>query len=102
MSAFDPNSPESPSAEAAGSAPHANGTGNHPTSDGHTASANGEAATEHTTVERAEEMVDHIAASVSNFTSIWGRRIVRMMSRVKEEAEDIWGEAQSIRRGDQP
>ena len=53
-------------------------------------------------VERAEQMVDNIAESVSDFTSRWGRRVVRVLSRIKEEAEDIWGEAQSIRRGDQP
>jgi hypothetical protein len=47
-------------------------------------------------------MVDNIAESVSDFTSRWGRRVVRVLSRIKEEAEDIWGEAQSIRRGDQP
>jgi hypothetical protein len=53
-------------------------------------------------VERAEEMVDHIAERVSDLTSRWGRRVVRVFSRIKEEAEDMWGEAQSIRRGDQP
>jgi hypothetical protein len=72
---------------------------------GATASATAEpaaAATEPSRVERAEEMVDKIATGVSDFTSRWGRRVMRLLSRVKEEAEDMWGEAQSIRRGDQP
>jgi hypothetical protein len=48
---------------------------------------------ERSEVERAEELVEE-----------WGRRIGRWVSyaaaRTREEAEDIWAEAQSIRRGD--
>jgi hypothetical protein len=53
-------------------------------------------------VERAEELVDRISTTVADYTARWGRGLLRAMSRIKEEAEDIWGEAQSIRRGDQP
>jgi hypothetical protein len=60
------------------------------------------AAMESSRVQRAEVMVDRVAERVSDFTSRWGRRVVRVFSRIKEEAEDIWGEAQSIRRGKQP
>jgi hypothetical protein len=52
-------------------------------------------------VARAEEMVDRFAERVASFTSTWGRHLWRVAARVREEAEDIWGEAQSIRRGDQ-
>jgi hypothetical protein len=53
-------------------------------------------------VARAEEMVDRLADRVGQLTSVWGRRIARVAARVKEEAQDVWAEAQSIRRGDQP
>jgi hypothetical protein len=52
--------------------------------------------------ERAEEMVDRIAERVGQFTSVWGRKLSRAAARIKEEAQDLWAEAQSIRRGDQP
>jgi hypothetical protein len=52
-------------------------------------------------VEKAEEAVDRLAAWVSDVTSVWGRRMLRAGSRIREEAEDFWAEAQSIRRGDQ-
>jgi hypothetical protein len=53
-------------------------------------------------VARAEEMVDRLAERAAQFTSVWGRRLARVVGRVKEEAQDMWAEAQSIRRGDQP
>ena len=52
-------------------------------------------------MDRADELVDRIAERVSTYTARWGRGVLRLFSRVREEAEDIWGEAQSIRRGDQ-
>lgn len=60
------------------------------------------AVSEANSVKRAEEMVDRIAERVSGFTVGWGRGIIRIFSRIKEEAEDIWAEAQGIRRGDRP
>ncbi len=53
-------------------------------------------------MERAEEMVDRIAERLSHFTSVWGRKLLRVAARAREEAEDIWAEAQSIRRGETP
>jgi hypothetical protein len=53
-------------------------------------------------MERAEEIVDRVAERVSQLTSTWGRKLLRLTARVREEAEDIWAEAQSIRRGEQP
>jgi hypothetical protein len=52
-------------------------------------------------VDRAEQLVEQVSQKVASFTSTWGRRAWSVLSRVREEAEDMWSEAQSIRRGDQ-
>jgi len=62
-----------------------------------TAGADGRSSTE-----RAEEIVDRVAERVSQLTSEWGRKLLRLAARAREEAEDIWAEAHSIRRGEQP
>lgn len=49
-------------------------------------------------MEQAEEMVDHLAQRVAELTSIWGRKLLWLGVRAREEAEDIWAEAQNIRR----
>jgi hypothetical protein len=46
-------------------------------------------------VARAEQIADRTAERVAGFTSRWGRRL---LTRIQQEAEDIWAEAQSIRR----
>jgi hypothetical protein len=51
---------------------------------------------------RAEEMVDRLAEKLAHFTSVVGRKVLWLGARLREEAEDIWTEAQSIRRGEQP
>jgi len=51
---------------------------------------------------RAEQMVDQLAEKVGRFTSVLGRRILWLGARLREEAEDIWAEAQSIRRREKP
>jgi hypothetical protein len=80
---------------------HANGTAAHtdpaPGATGSAASENGS----DPRIARAEQMVDRLAERVAGFTSTWGRRVLWLGARVKEEAEDMWAEAQSIRRGDQ-
>jgi hypothetical protein len=50
---------------------------------------------------RAEQIVDGLAERVAGLTSRWGRRALWLGTRIKEEAQDMWAEAQSIRRGDQ-
>jgi hypothetical protein len=50
-------------------------------------------------MERAEELVDQLAERLAKFTSGFGRKILRLGARAREEAEDIWAEAQNIRRG---
>jgi hypothetical protein len=52
-------------------------------------------------MQRAEEAADRLAENIRHYASIVGLQILRFAARVKEEAEDIWAEAQSIRRGGQ-
>jgi hypothetical protein len=49
---------------------------------------------------RAEEMVDRMAERVGHYASVVGFKLMQWAARAREEAEDIWAEAQSIRRGD--
>jgi len=51
---------------------------------------------------QAEEMVDQLAEKVAHFTAVFGKQLLWLGARVREEAEDIWAEAQSIRRGEKP
>jgi hypothetical protein len=53
-------------------------------------------------MERAAEAADRLAENVRHYASIIGMKILRFAARVREEAEDIWAEAQSIRRGGPP
>jgi hypothetical protein len=53
-------------------------------------------------VDRAEAMVERVAENVSSFTARWGRRAWSLVTRTREEAEDLWSEVQSIRRGNRP
>ncbi len=46
---------------------------------------------------RAEELVDRMGESVGHFASLAGWRILKAAAFVREEAEDVWAEAQSIR-----
>jgi hypothetical protein len=50
--------------------------------------------------QRAEELVDHAAQRVAEFTAALKRKLAQMAARAREEAEDIWAEAQSLRRGE--
>lgn len=47
--------------------------------------------------ERAEELVDRAARGASYVAALVGLRLLRGASLVREEAEDIWAEAQSLR-----
>lgn len=49
-------------------------------------------------MERAEESVDRIAQGAGYLASLVGLRILKGASLAQEEAEDIWTEAQSMRR----
>jgi len=51
---------------------------------------------------RAAEIVDQLADRMASWTRILGRNLLWLGERLREEAEDIWTEAQSIRRGEKP
>lgn len=51
--------------------------------------------------ERAEELVDRLGESVGQFASLAGLRLLRVAALAREEAEDVWAEAQSVRRAQQ-
>lgn len=48
--------------------------------------------------ERAEEVVDRVAESIGGFAAQAGLRIRKIAALTREGAEDMWAEAQSIRR----
>jgi hypothetical protein len=46
---------------------------------------------------KAEQMVDQVGQRISQYTSMVGLQIQRAVARAREEAEDMWAEAQNIR-----
>jgi hypothetical protein len=53
-------------------------------------------------MERAEELADRLGERISHYASLVGFKLMQFAARAREEAEDIWAEAQSLRRGEQP
>ena len=53
-------------------------------------------------MERAEALADRLGEQISHYASVFGFKILQFAARAKEEAEDIWAEAQNIRRGNPP
>lgn len=45
--------------------------------------------------DRAEELVDRVSRDV-------GRSVARLFARAREEAADVWADAQEVRRGERP
>ena len=54
------------------------------------------------TLRRAEEMVDRMGEQIGHYATVLGREFLKWAARAREEAEDIWAEAQQIRRGGPP
>ncbi len=52
-------------------------------------------------MQRAEEMVDRLGEQVGHYVSVIGHNVLKWVSRAREEAEDIWAEAQAIRQRNQ-
>ena len=52
--------------------------------------------------ERAEELVDRMGQTLGDLASRLSLQILRGVARAREEAEDMWAEAQAIHHGDQP
>ncbi len=50
--------------------------------------------------ERAEELVDRLGGRLGLFAGLAALRMRLLAARAREEAEDLWAEAQSIRRGE--
>jgi hypothetical protein len=47
--------------------------------------------------ERAEELVDRMGRTIAHVASLAALRMRKVTARAREEAEDVWAEAQSIR-----
>lgn len=54
------------------------------------------AETDRPATERAEEMVDTLGQRFGQFASEFGQNLMKWTARAREEAEDIWAEAQSV------
>jgi hypothetical protein len=52
-------------------------------------------------VDRAQVLADQIGKKVADFTLSLGARLVHAGAVVREAVEDVWAEAQGIRRGKQ-
>ena len=52
--------------------------------------------------ERAEELVDRAGQTLAHWASLAALRLVKAAALAREAAEDVWAEAQSIRRGERP
>jgi len=50
---------------------------------------------------RAEDAIDQAGERVGQFAALFGRRLQVLAARAREEAEDIWAEAQSLRHADE-
>jgi hypothetical protein len=48
--------------------------------------------------ERAEELVDQLAQRIGHFAALTALQLQRAAARAREEAEDMWAEAQNIRQ----
>jgi hypothetical protein len=49
--------------------------------------------------QRAEQMVDHLGERTAQLTSSVAMSLRRFLAHVREFAQDIWADAQNIRRG---
>jgi hypothetical protein len=48
-------------------------------------------------MERAEELADRLGEQVGHYVSLFGHSVLKWVARAREEAEDIWAEAQALR-----
>lgn len=49
--------------------------------------------------ERAEQLLDGVGERVGRFAAVAGRQLRKAAALAREEAEDIWAEAQQVRSG---
>jgi len=50
------------------------------------------------TTERAEELVNRMGQRINRLSNLANQNVIKATAYVREEAEDVWVEAQSIRR----
>ena len=62
------------------------------------APANGASGEMTPAMQRAEEMVDRMAERIGHYAGVVGHKLLWFVARAREEAEDIWAEAQELRR----
>jgi hypothetical protein len=74
-----------------------NGQGQAPTAAGQPAPS--DAASE-TRLDRAEKLADQVGERAAKIVGAVAFGFLRFLARAREEAEDVWAEAQHIRRGD--
>jgi len=48
-------------------------------------------------MQRAEQLVDQFGTKVGQYASWLGEAVMRLTARAREEAEDMWAEAQHLR-----
>jgi hypothetical protein len=48
-------------------------------------------------MQRAEELADRLGEQVGHYVSLFGHSVLKWAARAREEAEDIWAEAQALR-----
>lgn len=81
-------------------AEHSNGMSGSPKSDTAADEARQKA------MQRAEELADRLGEQVGHYVSLFGHSVLKWVARAREEAEDIWAEAQALRErqqtGNQP
>jgi hypothetical protein len=52
-------------------------------------------------LQRAEEMADRLGEQVGHYVAALGHSVLKWVARAREEAEDIWAEAQALRERQQ-
>jgi hypothetical protein len=57
---------------------------------------------EESTTEKAEELVNRMGQRINRLSSLASQSVIKATAYVREEAEDVWVEAQSIRRNIHP
>ena len=62
----------------------------------------GSAPSKEPVMQRAEELADRLGERISHYASLLGFKFLQFVARAREEAEDIWAEAQNIRSSRQP
>jgi hypothetical protein len=107
MAEFDPRSSDGSLPDAAPTAPNPETLGsraqtNHASAADATHSATNNVADDRSGLDRAEEMVDSLAAKLSTVASSWGRQLLRLSSRARESLQDFWAEVQDVRHGKKP